>query len=156
MRGGGGGGGQGLGLGLGRSERRANKRYGKVDGDAQAESELPELTFRQLLTILFPFFWPQGIEPKIYSALTWLCVAFSKIFSLLSPLYIADATNSVVQGQYVNAVKEVTVFCILRFLSAVLKESQTLIFSRVKQHAFIQLSVQVSRKERKLFDAFLF
>lgn len=65
----------------------------------------------------------------------------SKAASLYAPFFLATATNSLVIGDYKEAVNGMVGFCILRFLSSFLKECQSIFYIKVKQQASIELQV---------------
>ena len=133
---GGRGGGGGRGMGGGRRH---------ISGESK---DALKLTFRDLMIILAPFFWPsKGSDGawlnRIRSTLTWVCVALSKITSLLSPIYISIGANALVNGEgYGVAAYNIGLYCGLRFASVFFKESQGLVFLKVKQQAYIQLAEQ--------------
>lgn len=132
-------GGGGRGGGIGGGGRR------RIDGQV---NDIKHLTLRDLMIVLSPFFWPSkgsdgAFINRIRSTLTWVCVALSKISSLVAPLYISAGANALVNGQsYSVAAYNIGCFCALRFASVFFKESQGLVFLKVKQQAYIQLAEQ--------------
>ena len=69
-------------------------------------------------------------------------VLLSKTTSLMSPLYLSLGANQLTNHNYNAAAFNIGLFCILRFASTVFKESQSLVFLKVKQQAYIQLAEQ--------------
>jgi len=139
-RGGGGGGGGRLGLGGGHGGGRRN-----LSGDAK---DIKNMSLRELYIILLPFFWPSkgsdsAFMNRVRSTATWVCVALSKITSLMAPIYVSYGTNALVDGSSFGvAATNIGIFCALRFGSVFFKEAQGLVFLKVKQQAYIQLAAQ--------------
>ena len=120
----------------------SSSKYDMVRSSGDAKDEAAPIRMRDLFIILLPFFWPEGLKPKIYSSLTWLCVGLSKTAGLLSPIYMSSSINYLMELNFKNAINQIIIFCVLKYLSTFLKELQQLIFYEVKKQAFIQLSVQ--------------
>jgi len=142
-----GGGLRGLGL---RGKRGGGGRRGSMD-EEETNKDKPPLTLQQLLLVLSPFFWPNQKASDDYwvmrlrSCATWLCVFLSKASAIAAPLYLSKATNSLVQisggGQgYRAMLVNVAITVSLRFFSSFFKEMQSVLFLRVKQQAFVELS----------------
>ena len=118
--------------------------YEKVDG-TEKKSASKTLTFRELMLVLGPFFWPNegtdgAVINRIRSTLTWVMVALSKTCSLIAPLYLSTGTNELTVGNYSRAATNICIFCALRFGSTFFKEAQSIVFLKVKQQAYIQLA----------------
>lgn len=100
--------------------------------------------FWELVQVLMPFFWPASgtdgaMINRIRSTSTWLAVALSKACNLVSPLYLAAATNNLTSGDYKGACIDLLIYSSLRLGSSVFKELQSILYIRVKQEASIQL-----------------
>jgi ATP-binding cassette, subfamily B, heavy metal transporter len=110
----------------------------------EGEKPLKALSFYELFRVLLPYFWPaKGSDGafinRIRSTSTWLMVALSKACNLIAPLYLSTATNDTVNGQLGLGIKFMAIYCILRFLSSLFKELQSIIYIKVKQQAGIEL-----------------
>jgi len=102
------------------------------------------LTLYELLIVLRPFFWPSegsdgALINRIRAMSTWLVVGGSKACSLLGPFYLATATNELVAGRYGSASIAMIAFALLRFASSFLRETQSILYIKVKQQASIEL-----------------
>jgi len=148
MRGPGAGGGSGLHRLTGGN--RAAKKYHKIgsdDNDNRSVNEKKTLTLHAFCKILYPFFLPQRgnddmITNRRRTFVTYLAVILSKTANIISPLYIAKATNALVEKDYDAAVYSIIVYSGLKFIVVACKELQTILFIKIKQEAAIQLSEQ--------------
>ena len=76
-----------------RGGKKGGKRgYGRL-GEADEKPVSKTLTFKELMLVLGPFFWPNegtdgALVNRVRSTLTWVCVALSKTCSLVAPLYL--------------------------------------------------------------------
>ena len=84
------------------------------------------------------------------SCLTWLFVSLSKTCTLISPRFLAHATNALVEGNYHEALQAIILYNAFRFASSLFKEMQSMIYLKVKQQANIQLAVQAFSHIHKL------
>ena len=92
-------------------------------------------------------FWPSegsdgALLNRFRSTSTWMIVLLSKVAGLISPIYLADATNELVSGDLKEAMASICIYCTLRFLNAFFREMQSLVYLKVKQQANIQLACQ--------------
>ena len=118
-------------------------RYPKVA--TKEEGKKAKLNKRALLTILKPYFWPDATATsatlnRIRAITTWVCVACSKACSLTSPIFLGKASTALTRGDYTNAIRYSVFYCLIQFSSSTLKECQSLVYLRVSQAAFVQLS----------------
>lgn len=116
------------------------------DKDVTQQSTLEYLC--DLYIVLLPYFWPDAgtdgaIINRLRSSATWLLVGASKACSLIAPLYVANATNNIVDGYIKKCIYDLIIYCLLRFLSSFFKELQGLVYLKVKQQASIQLSEKI-------------
>jgi ABC-type transport system involved in Fe-S cluster assembly fused permease/ATPase subunit len=126
-------------------------KYGRVGDEADDKKDKKvkkknnNLTIRELMLVLGPFFWPNegtdgALINRIRSCMTWVMVACSKTCNLVAPLYISAGTNELLTGRYSEAATNIGIFCSLRFGGAFFKEAQGLVFLKVKQQAYVQLA----------------
>jgi len=104
-----------------------------------------KLNKRALLTILKPYFWPHATATsatmnRIRAITTWFCVAASKGCSLTSPIFLGKASTALTRMDYENAIKYSIFYTLLQFAGSTFKECQSLVYLRVAQAAFVQLS----------------
>ena len=116
--------------------------YPKV---ATKEGKKAKLNKRALLTILKPYFWPDATATsatlnRIRAITTWVCVASSKACSLTSPIFLGKASTALTRGDYTNAIRYSVFYCLIQLSSSTLKECQSLVYLKVAQAAFVQLS----------------
>jgi hypothetical protein len=122
--------------------------YSKLEtgeaGAKKAEEEPRAMSLLELLVVLRPYFWPdKGTDGafinRCRSTGTWFMVALSKTSNLISPYYLAAATNALTQGEYKAAARDIILYCTLRASSSLFKELQSIIYLKVKQQANIQV-----------------
>lgn len=127
-----------------------------ADANGEADSQYSSaLTFLQTLGVLKPYFWPSTGEPtevlmnRVRATLTWVCVAASKVFNIVSPIYLARATNGIAsalrQGTAPHPVTaevivDLFMYAFLSFLSKAFKEIQSLLYIKVQQAAYIEIA----------------
>ena len=63
----------------------------------------------------------------------------SKVCSLWSPFFLAAATNYLVEKEFGKASIQMIIYAILRVMSSLFKELQSVIYVKVKQQASIEL-----------------
>lgn len=103
------------------------------------------LSRKALLTMLKPYFWPDATDSsalwnRVRAILTWVCVIMSKVFGLSSPILLGWASTALAHQDYTACIKWSILYAVLQFLSSTFKEGQSLIYLKVAQSAFVQLS----------------
>ncbi|CAE7449408.1 Abcb6 [Symbiodinium sp. CCMP2592] len=121
-------------------------------GEQQYSSKL---SFFQTLKVLKPYFWPSTGKPqevlmnRIRASLTWFCVVLSKAFNIISPIYLARATNALSAAlKRTSSPQEITEemwwplteYAAMVFFSKALKEAQSLVYIKVQQAAYIEIA----------------
>jgi len=97
-----------------------------------ANAELKDahaMTFFELMVVLKPFFWPAegtdgALVNRIRAVSTWGAVMISKACSLWAPLFLLDATNELVLGDWESAKNNTIAFVGLKLASSFFKEIQ--------------------------------
>ncbi|KAL9181208.1 hypothetical protein ACHAXT_010013 [Thalassiosira profunda] len=117
-------------------------RYPKV---ATKDGKKAKLNKRALLTILKPYFWPDATATsatlnRIRAIATWFCVASSKACSLYAPILLGKASTALTRGEYEMAIRYSVYYSLTQLAASTLKECQSLVYLRVAQAAFVQLS----------------
>ena len=107
-----------------------------------------KLSRKAMMTMLRPYFWPDetsdsALLNRFRAIMTWVCVIASRICNVTSPLYIGWASTALAHGDYGQSIQYVIVYAMLTFFGSVFKEGQSLIYLKVKQAAFVQLSESV-------------
>ena len=103
------------------------------------------LSRKALLTMLKPYFWPDATDSsalwnRARAIMTWVCVIMSKVCGLVSPLLLGWASTALAHQDYTACVQWSILYAFLQFLSSTFKEGQSLIYLKVAQAAFVQLS----------------
>ncbi|KAL0587002.1 hypothetical protein ABG067_003342 [Albugo candida] len=96
--------------------------------------------FSKMMCILRPYFWPNGTANRARAFSTYLFLFLSKLLNLLSPLYMAKATNAIIKQDAKTALFALAIFSGMTLGSKLLKELQSLIYLKVKQTAYIELA----------------
>ncbi|KAL3781942.1 hypothetical protein ACHAWO_002662 [Cyclotella atomus] len=104
-----------------------------------------KLNKRALLIILKPYFWPNKTATsatlnRIRAITTWACVICAKVCSLTSPILLGTATTALTRFDYETAIRYSIYYAILQLAASTFKECQSLVYLRVGQAAFVQLS----------------
>lgn len=105
----------------------------------------PVLSGNAIAMLLKPYFWPDATDSsavvnRIRAILTWVCVILSKMANLVSPIFLGWASTAITRQDYHNAIKYTICFCVIGFVGSTMKEGQSLIYLKVAQAAFVQLS----------------
>lgn len=114
----------------------------------QIENAKAQLSRAAILTLLKPYFWPDATGPsdqtafwnRIRAIATWICVFGSKACGLVSPLFLGWASTALAHQQYAQAIQYSVGYAALTFVGSTLKEGQSLVYLKVAQAAFVQLS----------------
>lgn len=107
----------------------------------------PILSSKQFVTLLRPYFWPDATADetafmnRLRAISTWVCVAGSKICSLVSPLYLGWASTALAHADYPQAIYYSCAYAVISWTSNALKEAQSLFYLKVAQAAYVQLAV---------------
>lgn len=114
------------------------------DKDA-IETEKKAHLGKALLIILKPYFWPSrtstsALMNRTRAIMTWVCVASSKACSLTSPIFLGKAASALARFDYASCARNAVIYSCFQFSSTFLKEMQSLIYLKVAQAAFVQLS----------------
>ena len=109
-----------------------------------------KLSWSAIAILVKPYIWPDAVlggtnswETSInrFRAIaTWMCVIISKYCSLVSPLYLGWASTALAHQDYRNCIRYTIWYNVISWLSSTFKEGQSLMYLKVKQAAFIQLS----------------
>mmetsp|Transcript_30408 Transcript_30408/g.40146 ORF Transcript_30408/g.40146 Transcript_30408/m.40146 type:complete len:852 (+) Transcript_30408:38-2593(+) len=124
--------------------------YDKLNTDDESErleagEKKKNLSFWQLIYVLKPYFWPSATDSKaslnrLRSSMTWFFVGASKAASVISPIFLAHATNELTSSRYHNCIVNIGVYVAFCFMAKLFKEMQGLIYLKVKQAAYIEIA----------------
>ncbi|KAL3915760.1 MAG: hypothetical protein SGILL_005496 [Bacillariaceae sp.] len=101
------------------------------------------LSSTAILVLLKPYFWPAGTINRIRAIMTWVCVVLSKVCNLSSPILLGWASTALAHQDYSKCIYLSIAYASIQFFGAVFKEGQSLVYLKVAQAAFIQLSETV-------------
>lgn len=118
-------------------------RYPEVK--SSKEGKKAKLNKRALLTILRPYFWPDATATsaainRARAITTWLCVGSAKACSLYAPILLGKASTALSRLDYERAIRYVVLYTLANLGSSTFKEGQSLIYLKVGQAAFVQIS----------------
>ncbi len=91
------------------------------------------------------YVWPNAAtgsacRNRTMAFLTYICVAAAKACSLISPILIGKATTAIIDEEYTKCMKFVGLYCSVQFAASFFKEGQGLLYLKVAQEAYVQLS----------------
>ena len=106
-----------------------------------------ELSRGAMIKMLKPYFWPDATSDsaamnRIRAMVTWVCVILSKVCNLASPLFLGWASTALAHEDYGKTIEYSILYAIIQFLGSTFKEGQSLVYLKVAQAAFVQLSEQ--------------
>mmetsp|Transcript_19723 Transcript_19723/g.29271 ORF Transcript_19723/g.29271 Transcript_19723/m.29271 type:complete len:704 (+) Transcript_19723:759-2870(+) len=109
------------------------------------EDKKARLSMKSILMVLKPYFWPDATATsatlnRIRALATWVFVIASKLCTIVSPIYIGRASTELTRGNYEDCIWNIIWFCLISLAGYAFKEGQSLIYLRVAQAAFVQLS----------------
>lgn len=95
--------------------------------------------------LLKPYFWPDATDTtasmnRIRAILTWVSVILSKVCNLVSPILLGWSSTALAHQQYSRCIYMAMSYSAVHFFGSVFKEGQSLIYLKVAQAAFVQLS----------------
>lgn len=113
--------------------------------DETAPPKKKSLSRSAIITLLKPYFWPDETADsatinRIRAILTWVCVILSKVCNLLAPMMIGWASTALAHEDYASTIFYSIMYALIQFLGSTFKEGQSLIYLKVAQAAFVQLS----------------
>jgi ABC-type transport system involved in Fe-S cluster assembly fused permease/ATPase subunit len=96
-------------------------------------------------TLLKPYVWPDktsdsAIMNRVRAIMTWVCVIASKACNLSSPILLGKASTALAHQQYALCIYLSSAYAAVQFFGSLFKEGQSLVYLRVAQAAFVQLS----------------
>merc|ERR1719253_463810 len=133
------------------------------DDDDDDDTGIKSIGLWELLQVLKPYFWPDGLLNRACVMLTWIFLILSKAANILAPLYIAKATDDLANSTASNTPENdddnddsiqntstrravtihIVLYALLLFSNKALKELQSLSYVRVKLIAGVQLRENV-------------
>jgi hypothetical protein len=107
-----------------------------------------KLSRQAMLILLKPYVWPDATTNtafwnRVRAIATWVCVILSKVCNLTSPLMLGNASTALAHQDYVSAIRYSIAYAAISWTGSLMKECQSLVYLRVAQAAFVQLSETV-------------
>lgn len=104
-----------------------------------------KLSTSAIATLLKPYVWPNktadsAFMNRIRVGLTWVCVIMSKVCNLTAPILLGKASTALAHQQYSNCIWYSCAYATVQFFASLFREGQSLVYLRVAQAAFVQLS----------------
>ena len=104
-----------------------------------------QLSRKAFVTLLKPYFWPNATDSTAFANRfraigTWACVILARVANLSSPLLLGLASTALSRHDYTKCIQCSILYAIIGFLSSTFREAQSLIYLKVAQAAFVQLS----------------
>jgi len=123
-------------------------RYHRVPTAAEAAEgiavgETKTIGLLELLKVLRPYFWPDGLINRCCVFLTWIFLITSKASNILAPLFIAKATDGLQSSETSATTRYIIAYVLLLLANKLFKEAQSLAYIRVKLIAGVQLQENV-------------
>jgi len=117
-------------------------------GSSSAEmskSKDAKLFTSHITTLLKPYVWPDktsdsAVTNRIRASMTWVCVIASKACNLSAPILLGKASTALAHQQYHRCIYLAISYASIQFFGSLFKEGQSLVYLRVAQAAFVQLS----------------
>jgi len=117
----------------------------EVDTMNFAPDRKKEVSRTAMIKMLRPYFWPDATSDsatknRVRAILTWVCVILSKICNLTSPLFLGWASTALAHQDYGKTIEYSILYAAFQFAGATFREGQSLVYLKVAQAAFVQLS----------------
>ncbi|CXI90467.1 multidrug resistance protein 2, putative [Plasmodium berghei] len=114
--------------------------------------------YSEFKNILLPYLWPSrridlkgnSLILRTYVLLIFILIIVSKVFSVVSPIYLGLASTEVLNKNYHNSLYYLGIYSSFFFFSKFLKEISGVLYSHVKQSAFIELQESIFHKFHNL------
>jgi hypothetical protein len=118
---------------------------GRMGPDKTQPYKKKRLSRSAILTLLKPYFWPDETSDsatinRLRAILTWVCVLLSKACNLMAPMAIGRASTALAHEDYSSVIMYSIIYAVIQFLGSTFNEGQSLIYLKVAQAAFVQLS----------------
>jgi ABC-type multidrug transport system fused ATPase/permease subunit len=114
-------------------------------GDDNPSQGRKTLSKTAMITLLKPYFWPSETSSsaamnRFRAIMTWVFVCLSKVCNLLSPLFLGWASTALAHQDYVKTIQYSISYAMIQFFGSTFKEGQSLVYLKVAQAAFVELS----------------
>lgn len=98
-----------------------------------------------IFTLVKPYVWPDAtdcsaVRNRMLAIGTWVCVVASKVCGLVSPLFLGWASTALAHQDYSTCIRYSVLYSFITWLGSTFKEGQSLLYLKVAQAAFVQLS----------------
>jgi ABC-type transport system involved in Fe-S cluster assembly fused permease/ATPase subunit len=113
----------------------------------KTKSNEGKLSTIAITRLLKPYVWPDktadsAVTNRIRACMTWVCVIFSKGCNLSAPILLGKASTALAHQQYTECIYHAIAYAMVQFFGSLFREGQSLVYLKVAQAAFVQLSEQ--------------
>lgn len=118
---------------------------GSEDCDNTADGKRKTMSRSAMLTLLKPYFWPDATHHtafwnRVRAMSTWLFLIASKGCNLTAPLMVGQASTALAHQDYAETIRFSVTYAALLFFGVLFNEGKSLVYLKVAQDAFVQLS----------------
>jgi len=106
--------------------------------------ETKRIKLWELMKVLRPYFWPDGLCNRACVFFTWVFLFIAKGSNIAAPLFIAHATDALPHST-THTTWNIVAYAALLLCNKAFKEAQSLAYIRVKLTAGVQLQENVFR-----------
>jgi ABC transporter transmembrane region len=111
----------------------------------KSTSKKRQLSWSAIYILVKPYVWPDATDSsavanRLRAIGTWFCVIASKVCGLVSPLYLGWASTALAHQDYAACIRYSIWYSVVSWLGTTFREGQSLIYLKVAQAAFVQLS----------------
>ena len=133
------------------SRGRDGGEGGESDGAPRSGSRA---SLAALLSIVYPYFWPDGHLARARSVATFGSLVAAKACTLASPLLLGRATDNLLADQLASTFSAIALFAVLRAGSSMFEETHRVSFLRTQEAASCDIARRTFTKLLHLGGAF--
>mmetsp|Transcript_11620 Transcript_11620/g.17975 ORF Transcript_11620/g.17975 Transcript_11620/m.17975 type:complete len:864 (-) Transcript_11620:84-2675(-) len=116
-----------------------------TEQNTEGVKQKAQLSRAAIFTLLKPYFWPHATSRsaalnRTLAILTWVFVIAAKFCNIASPIFLGWASTALAHQDYALCIKYSIAYSVIQFFSSAFKEAQSLVYLKVAQAAFVQLS----------------
>ena len=120
-------------------------RYVAPIDKAAVAAKQKKLSWSAIFILVKPYVWPDATDSsavanRLRAIGTWFCVIASKVCGLISPLYLGWASTALAHQDYAACIRYSVLYSFISWLGSTFREGQSLMYLKVAQAAFVQLS----------------
>eukprot|EP00977_Amphora_coffeiformis_P018191 scaffold6282_cov165-Amphora_coffeaeformis.AAC.4 len=125
--------------------RRRTASNGTAENIVENVDKTKTMSRDAMLILLKPYFWPDATDNtafwnRVRAISTWLFLIASKGCDLTAPLMVGHASTALAHQAYGESVRYSIYYAVLLFFGVLFNEAKSLVYLKVAQAAFVQLS----------------